>query len=173
VKYKEHLPDSSLQDYVKCFWILEREYTLEDPNEEVTPDASVELIFNFGAPYVLQVENQPDREMPMAFLVGLQNKPLLFRSEGTVKIVATRFYAWGISPFLDTKAQTPNSPTIKLGREWRDLANRIEPKVRADNYDGAVATVEDFLIGKLLTAAFEPRQIQIAAQLLHREKGQF
>lgn len=173
MKYKEHLPHSSLQDYVKCFWILEREYTPEDPNEEVMPDASVELILNFGAPYVLQVEGQPDRKMPTAFLVGLQKRPLLFRSHGTVMIVATRFYAWGISPFLDTKAQAPNNPTIKLGREWHDLANRVEPKVRVDDYDGAVATLEDFLIGKLLTAAFDLRQIQIAAQLLHREKGQF
>jgi AraC-like DNA-binding protein len=173
VKYKEHLPHSSLQDYVKCFWILEREYTPEDPNEEVTPDASVELILNFGASYALQIEGQPDRKMPVAFLVGLQKKPLLFRSHGTVKIVSIRFYAWGISPFLETKAQAPNDPTIKLGPEWIDLANRIEPKVQADEYDGAVATVEDFLIGKLLTAAFDLRQIQIAAQLLHREKGQF
>ena len=173
MKYKEHRPHSSLQDYVKCFWILEREYTPDDPNEEVMPDASVELILNFGAPYVLQVDGQPDRKMPTAFLVGLQKRPLLFRSNGTVRIVSIRFYAWGISPFLDTKAQTPNNPTINLGREWRELANRVEPKVQVDDYDGAVATVEDFLIGKLLTAAFDLRQIQIAAQLLQREKGQF
>jgi hypothetical protein len=58
------------------------------------------LIFNFGAPYVLQTEGMPDREMPLAFLVGLQKKPLLYRCVGTVKIVATRFYAWGALPFL-------------------------------------------------------------------------
>src|ERR1700686_2381805 len=108
MKYKEHLPHSSLQDYVKCFWILEREYTREDPNEDVTPDAFIELIFNFGAPYVLQMENRPEREMPMAFLVGLQQKPLRFRSSGTVKLLATRFYAWGTSPFLAAQAQTIN-----------------------------------------------------------------
>jgi hypothetical protein len=32
MKYQERLPHSSLQDYVKCFWILEREYTPENPN---------------------------------------------------------------------------------------------------------------------------------------------
>jgi hypothetical protein len=65
VKYKEHLPHSTLQDYVKCFWILEKECTFENPYEEVTPDTYVELIFNFGVPYVLQTaEGMPDREMP-------------------------------------------------------------------------------------------------------------
>ena len=31
MKYEEHVPHSSLQDYVKCFWLLEREYTSEAP----------------------------------------------------------------------------------------------------------------------------------------------
>src|SRR5258705_10272330 len=80
MKYQEYLPHSSLQDYVKCFWILEKEYTPEDPNEEVTPDACIELIFNFGARYVLQPDRMTEREMPEAFLIGMQKKPLLFRS---------------------------------------------------------------------------------------------
>lgn len=171
MKYQERLPHSSLQDYVKCFWILEREYTPENPNEEVIPDACIELIFNFGAPYVLQAERLPDREMPAAFLIGMQKKPLLFRSGGTVKIVATRFYAWGALPFLSIQAQTPNNLAITLGLEWHDLADILEPKVHADDYDGAVASVEDFLIGKLLTATFELKQIQTAAQALYHQKG--
>jgi hypothetical protein len=81
MKYQEYSPHASLQHYVKCFWILERDYTPEDPNEEVLPDACIELI-NFRAPYVLQAEGLREREMSPAFLVGLQNKPLLFRSIG-------------------------------------------------------------------------------------------
>ena len=173
MKYREHAPHSSLQDYVKCFWILEREYTPADPVEDVTPDAFVELIFNFGAQYVLQTEDLRNREMPKAFLVGLQRKPLLFRSSGTVKLVATRFYAWGALPFLDIQRQTPNNLAITLGREWHDLADKLEPAVQANDYDAAVAGVEDFLIGKLLTAAFDLKQIQTAARMLHHKKGQF
>jgi len=29
---------------VKCFWIMEREYTPDNPGEDVTPDAFIELI---------------------------------------------------------------------------------------------------------------------------------
>lgn len=173
MKYKEHVPHSSLQDYVKCFWILEREYTPEDPNEEVIPDACIELIFTFGARYVLQREGHPEREMPEAFLIGMQKKPLLFRSSGTVKIVATRFYAWGALPFVAAQAQTPNNLAIELGSEWYDLAEKLGPKVQSDDYEGAVACVEDLLISRLLTAAFDLKEIQIAAQLLYHQKGQF
>ena len=70
MKYQEYEPHASLRDYVKCFWILEKEYTRDAPNEEVTPDACIELILNFGSPYVLQREGGMDREMPCAFLVG-------------------------------------------------------------------------------------------------------
>jgi len=173
MKYQEHEPHSSLQDYVKCFWILEKEYTPEDPNEEVTPDACIELIFNFGAPYVLHAEGMPDREMPTAFLIGLQKKPLLFRSSGTVEIVATRFYAWGTLPFLAIQYQTTGNVAITLSHEWHDLTNMLSPKIRANDFEGAVASVQDFLIGKLLSARFDLKQIQIAAQILYREKGQF
>ena len=33
---------------MKCFWIMEREYTPQFPAESVTPDAFIELILNFG-----------------------------------------------------------------------------------------------------------------------------
>jgi len=173
MKYQEYQPHASLRDYVKCFWILEKEYTAEAPNEEVTPDACIELILNFGACYVLQTEGLPDRKMPAAFLVGLQTKPLLFRADETVKLVCTRFYAWGASPFLAPDYQSSGAVTIAQGNEWLSLTKKLKPAMDADDFDGAVAQVEDFLIGKLLTATFDLKQIQVAAQALYREKGQF
>jgi AraC-like DNA-binding protein len=173
MKYQEFLPHASLRDYVKCFWFLERDYTLQDPNEEVIPDACIELIFNFGAAYVLQTDGLREREMSAAFLIGLQNKPLLFRSSGTVQIVAARFYAWGALPFLAIQAQPPSNPPVTLGDEWQALATRLETKVQAGDYEGAVARLEDFLIGKRLTATVDLKQIQIAAQMLYHQKGQF
>jgi AraC-like DNA-binding protein len=173
MKYEEHAPHASLQDFVTCFWILEKEYTSQEPYEEVTPDACIELIFNFGAPYVLQTEGMPDREMPVAFLVGLQNKPLLFRSSGTVKVVAIRFYSWGTLPFMTIEYQGTSKVALQLGQEWHELTESFRPRIQVDDYEGVVAGIEDFLVGKLLTTSFDPKQIQIAAQKLYSEKGQF
>lgn len=158
---------------MKCFWVLEREYTPEDPYERVTPDAWVELILNFGAPYVFQVEGAEDREMPAAFVVGLQRKPLLFRCDGTVRIVAARFHAWGVLAFIALQSQPPNNLAVTLGPEWHDLAGKVGPRVDAGDYDGAVDCVQDFLITKVLTATFDPKRIRKAAQMLHYQKGQF
>jgi AraC-like DNA-binding protein len=173
VRYKEYPPHASLQDHVKCFLIMEREYTPEHPAEDVTPDAFIELILNFGAPYVLETAGAPDREMPRAILVGLQKKPLRFRCDGTVRLVATRFHAWGALPFLADQARGLTNLTTTRSREWDDLATRVETAVRADDYDAAVATVEDHLIEKLLTATVDLKQIRAAAQMLHMQHGQF
>jgi hypothetical protein len=99
IKYQEFMPHRVLQDHVKRFWILEKEYTAEDSVEEVTPDACVELILNFGSPY-MQVEGSKRRELPKVCLVGLLSKPLPLQASGVVKIVAVRFFAWGALPFL-------------------------------------------------------------------------
>src|SRR5262245_49884988 len=104
VKYQEFIPHPVLQDDVKRFWILEKEYTAQDRVEEVTPDACLELILNFGSAYV-QVDGARERELPKVCLIGLQSKPLTFRATGLVKIVAVRFFAWGALPFL--KQETP------------------------------------------------------------------
>jgi AraC-like DNA-binding protein len=163
VKYKEYLPHASLQDHVKCFWIMEREYTPELASEDVTPDAFIELILNFGAPYRLGAE-----EMPRAILVGLQKKPLRFFCQGRVRLVATRFFAWGALPFLGNQAHG-----FDVGHEWTDLADKVESALGAGDYDAAVSVVEDHLIGKLLEATVDLKKIQAAAKMLHLKKGQF
>src|SRR5262249_30115 len=89
MKYQEFIPHTVLQDYVKRFWILEKEYTAEDSIEEVTPDACVELILNFGGPCV-QVDGRQRRELSKVSLIGLQSKPLTFRASGVVKFYNER-----------------------------------------------------------------------------------
>lgn len=173
IRYREHEPHASLRDHVKCFWVMEREYTPEFPAEDVTPDAFIELILNFGAPYRLQRDGAPDREMPRVIVVGLHDKPLRFRCDGRVRLVAARFFAWGAMPFLADR--THGLPRLRTtpGREWTALATRVEPAVRAGDDAAAIAIVQDHLIEKLLTATVDRASLRAAARMLHLAKGQF
>ncbi len=172
VRYQEFLPHTVLQDSVKRFWMMEREYTPENPYEEVIPDACIELMFNFGVPYV-QVNDSSRRELPPVFLIGLQNQPLVFQCSGVVKIVAVRFFAWGALPFLHIQAQVGGTTSVELDDEWRAVIQQVGAKVQADQYQEAIECIEDFLISKRLTTLFDPRQVQAAAKLLYHTKGQF
>jgi AraC-like DNA-binding protein len=172
IKYHEFMPHKVLQDYVKRFWILEKEYTVQDSIEEVTPDACIELILNFGSPY-LQVEAAKQRALPKICLVGLLTKPLILHAKGVVKIVAVRFFAWGALPFLKHQVRPGTTMEVQLEGAWSDLVAKVAGKVQADAYPKAVEEIEDFLIGQRLNTLFEPRQVQAAAKLLYSTKGQF
>ncbi len=51
--YKEYKPHESLEEHIKCFWVLEKEYNSANQCELVYPDSYFELIFNFGKIYKL------------------------------------------------------------------------------------------------------------------------
>jgi AraC-like DNA-binding protein len=171
IKYQEFIPHTVLQDNVKRFWILEKEYTAEDSVEEVTPDACIELILNFGSPYV-RVGDRTRRELPKVCLIGLLTKPLVLRAQGVVRIVAVRFFAWGALPFLKHEMQPGSAVKVELDATWSNLVSKLAAKVCAGDYRRAVEEVEDFLIGKRLNTLFAPRRVQAAAKLLYRTKGQ-
>jgi AraC-like DNA-binding protein len=171
-KYQEFMPHTFLQDQVKRFWILEKGYTPEDNLEEILPDACIELLLNFGSPYV-QFSGSRPRELPQVCLIGLQKKPLKLQANGVVRIIAVRFFAWGALPFLQHEVRPDSTMKAELDNEWHPVVSRLAAKVHAGEYQRAVEDIEDFLIGKRLNSFFEPQQVQAAARLLYRTKGQF
>jgi AraC-like DNA-binding protein len=171
VKYQEFIPHPVLQDCVKRFWILERAYTAQESIEEVVPDACVELILNFGSPY-LQLGNTLPCELPKVCLVGLQSQPFLVQASGVVKIVAVRFFAWGVLPFLKPLAEPNSTTTVELDEAWHQVVTQVAAKVETEKYQQAVEELEAFLIGKRLTTWFDAGQVREAAKRLYETKGQ-
>src|SRR5215475_9143545 len=171
-KYQEFIPHSTLRDSVKRFWILEKEYTAEDGIEEVTPDACVELILNFGSTYSV-ISGSAKRGLPNVCLVGLLGKPLRLKAEGSVRIVAVRFFAWGAFAFLKNAAGRSDVMQVDLDPAWQQVVQRARVLVQGDNYQKAVEEIEDFLIGLRLNILFDPKQVRTAAKLLYHARGQF
>ena len=171
-KYQEFIPHATLQDWVKRFWILEKEYTAADQIEEVIPDPCVELIFNFGTAYS-DIAHSPARELPKICLVGVLSKPLRLQANGLVKIVAVRFFAWGALSFLKNLASKDSATAADLDPMWRQVVASVGANVHAGKYEQAVQAIEDFLIGLRLNALFGSDQVKAAAKLLYSSKGQF
>jgi hypothetical protein len=171
-KYQEFIPHSTLQESVKGFWVLEKEYTTADPIEEVTPDACVELIFNFGRPYSA-IAGSVQCELPQICLVGLLSKALKLEAKGVVKIVAVRFFAWGALAFLKKAAVKNDLMQPNLHPMWIQLVQKVAVTVHAGEYQRAVEEIEDFLIGVRLNILFDPKRVRTAAKLLYHTKGQF
>src|SRR5262245_59928986 len=123
-KYQEFIPHATLQDSVKRFWILEKEYTADDDIEEVTPDPCVELIFNFVVAYS-EIGSSPARTLPNACLVGVLSKPLKLKANGVVRIVAVRFFAWGALSLLKNTAGINSTAEADLDPLSRQVVERV------------------------------------------------
>ena len=91
--FHERKPHAILEDTVRCFWTHEDTYAA-DTIQSITPDGCVELIFNFGSPYLL-LTTTPPRVLSTAMLVGFQKKTMPIKVAGSVKVVAARLFAWG------------------------------------------------------------------------------
>src|SRR5215510_10410372 len=171
-KYQEFIPHVALQDSVKRFWILEKEYTPDDDVEVVIPDPCVELIFNFGTAYS-EIGSLAVRQLPNICLVGVLSRPLKLRATGTVKIAAVRFFAWVALSLFKNTVGLNSTAEADLDPLWRQLVERVAANIRSGGYEKAVEEIEDFLIGMRLNALFGPEQVKAAARLLYRSKGQF
>ena len=170
MKYHEYKPHSILEDTVKCFWIHEARYAAET-TQDITPDGAVELIFNFGSPYLL-LTTTPPTPLAVAVVVGFQNKTLPIRVDGVVKVVAARLFAWGALPLLHDEFRAVTNTVTALGADWESLVRRLERHVTQGQYDDAWTTLQEFLIQKALTHAYDLKLVQTAAKLLYYTKGQ-
>jgi AraC-like DNA-binding protein len=170
VKYHEYKPHSILQDNVKCFWIHEGAYSAENI-QDITPDGCVELIFNFGSPYLL-LTTTPPCALPTAVIVGFHKKTIPICVNGTVKVVAARLFAWGVLALLQDEISALAGVVTPLGTGWDTLGQRLRDQVAQGRYEEASTTLQDFLIQKALMRTYDLKLVQAAAKLLYHTRGQ-
>jgi AraC-like DNA-binding protein len=170
VHYQEYEPHPVLQDSVKCFWVHEGTYSL-DQLQAITPDGCVEVIFNFGSPYLLSTTSPPT-VLPAAVLVGFQEKTLPIRVDGTVKVVAARLFPWATLDLLEEEIRACYGAVAAPGAGWNMLVQQLESRVLQGRYEEARATLQDFLIPKALLRTYDAKLVRTAAKLLYHTRGQ-
>jgi AraC-like DNA-binding protein len=170
VKYCEHTPHPILKEAVKCFWTHEASYS-PDKIQAITPDGCVELIFNFGSPYLL-LTRTPPRPLPPAILVGFQKQTIPISVDGTVKVVAARMFPWGALALLQDEVRALTGTIKNLDPGWNTLAEQLKEHVTEGRYEAAGACLQDYLIQKALSRTFDEKLVQSAAKLLFHTKGQ-
>jgi hypothetical protein len=165
LKYQECKPHPVLADAVRCFWTHEGTYAAETI-QSITPDACVELIFNFGSPYRL-LSATPPRVLPAAILVGFQKKTLPISVDGTVKVVAARFFAWGALALRADEIRAPVAEVTSLDTGWGEMTQQLREEVAQDRYEEARTTLQDFLIKKALARSYDQKLVRSAARFLY------
>lgn len=165
VTYKEFQPPDPLDQFIKCFWVLEKEYTCETPVENVLPDSYIEFILNFGSPYYIKNEG----DLPRAFMIGLLKKPLPLRANGTVIIVCARFFPWGLNPFFEMQVQQNVNTNFDFDEA---ITKKIGGLLDGAKYDEAVMQLQSCFTEKYIRSGFDKKTVNAAARILYEEKGE-
>lgn len=168
VIYKEFAPSDVLSEFIKCFWVLEREYNAAQPVENVLPDSYIEFILNFGAPYYLEKPG----DLPSAFMVGLLKEPLPLFANGTVKLVNVRFYPWGLLSFFKTKVQQNINTSFSFDlpeKSKKAIANHLTNQ----EHEAVARELEKVFLEKYVQLNFDKNTVNAAAQILYKESGEY
>lgn len=130
--YKETDPGPVLATLIKCIWALEHDYSGPFHNyEHLWADANGELILTYGNSYTLKT-NSGRRVLPEQFVIGPFKKEFELYSDGLTKLVAVRFWPWGIHQF----SQRPMAELVDkilpaeeiFGSKVKILAERLADK---------------------------------------------
>lgn len=130
MRHQEFAPSAALQNAIKCFWHLQKDF--ETPSSfEVVPDGYAELIFYFGN---LRSSFYQDglQQLPSPFMIGLLNQTAVFQVQGHFEIIAVRCFPWTVFDLLGLPSgkeslRVLEHPIAKLQPQLKELiqSNRI------------------------------------------------
>lgn len=103
MSYKEYKPCEELRKFIKCFWIMEREYS-EDyflgDTEYLWPTGLTEILYVKGSKFK-HVEDLKEEFLSQEFVIGAYNKRFVLKNNGQVRIVGIRCYNHGANILFD------------------------------------------------------------------------
>lgn len=158
-------PNEHLKDYIKCYWVFEKEYKPGDL-EHIMPDSSYELV-NTGQPmYAFSGE-----QLSELFMIGQLQKPLDLEATGAVRQWCVRFFPWGLLPFGDV-THIADKAWAEAKKIFDEEAYKVFRSIPySDDTQALVNRLDDFFVQRLLDWQFDDSFLKRASQRLRAEKG--
>lgn len=100
MRYREVKPAAALREMVECFWTLEAEARRGAAADPVLPDGCVEVVLNFGDPFLEHRDDGSHETQPLRLIAGQMTRPLRIAPTGKVSLIGIRFNPRGARPFL-------------------------------------------------------------------------
>lgn len=155
IRYHEITPHPALLRYLKCLWLMEREYSKSASEEILWPDGHVELLIHFGNRYVKALE-QPSRKIACSFVVGPLTRPIQLYSSGRVYLIGARFLPWGFFSFFHTPMHELRNQLVPFSDLVGRRAFLLEERCSELPLKEAVYALQDDLLSNLRSPLIEP-----------------
>lgn len=149
IKYQEHKPLGYLAKYIERYWSAYSENSLLLDRENLNPDGTIELIFNFGGCHT-QIYESAKKNFNGSFVIGVRKQSLYFSHTDKLDLFSVRFRAGGFYPFFKIPVHSFANGFYALqdlfGNEFSELESRL---YEAKNMQTRVQLVEDCLLRRL------------------------
>src|SRR3989337_108662 len=135
IKYQEYKPVGYLARYIDRYWSAYSEKSLFLPQENLNPDGTIELIFNFGDCHT-QIQNSVKKTFNGSFVIGVRKQSLYFSHTNKLDLFSVRFRAGGFYPFFKIPVHTFANGFCGLADLFGNEFNALEEQLyEADNME--------------------------------------
>ncbi len=126
-----YFPRPPLDRYIDCLWHVDLRMTTR--REKILPSPRLELIINFGAPFLLERQAAPNTPQTCtdAWLVGLQTGPLVNEPLAETHMIGVRFRPGGQQPFFRLPASDFTDRVAPLDALWGAFAAEARERLAA------------------------------------------
>ncbi|MBL8817237.1 MAG: helix-turn-helix transcriptional regulator [Planctomyces sp.] len=170
MRYQEFPPSESLAPWVKCFWLLEDSPAPDGAMDAIVPDGCPEIIVHYGDRFA---EDAAGRKIIQSDVIvaGQLTRPLLLHPTGRVGMVAARFQAYGLFPFLGVPMRELVDQRIPLDTVCKD--STLRERIADAGSDGErVSHLAAFLERKLAERCALDTVVQQSVQAILASGGQ-
>jgi AraC-like DNA-binding protein len=163
-------PQSSPHSHVRSFAILEEPQTVFN-KRIILPDPHPALLINFGAPFIWEMDSGTQVELPHAFFIMAQTRPLKIRATGPCHAIGLNLAAWATRLLVDEQITLADSQIIPLGAAWRDVTRLLQITFQRRGDIEALATLQQFVGDLHRRGRIDITAIRTAIELLTTNNG--
>ncbi|MDO4695639.1 helix-turn-helix domain-containing protein [Porphyromonas sp.] len=153
MNYQTFQPHPDLQDFVKCYWILEVPAEPSPQKQRAIVDGYIEMIFHLADDVRSYSDEVGYSLQPRAMILGHPVKPFFFEPTGVVDTFAVRFLPYGFSNLIKRPLRDLTDKVLPL-RDVFDEAfsgEVIQQINQAETTQERIAVIEHLLIEKINT----------------------
>lgn len=129
--YHEYRPCAALRPYVQCFWTRVSggpHFSAPDVHR-VLPDGCIDIVFNFGEPWIEGSGSGPRAHPGRSYVVGTMTRSLLVERVNRTQFLGVRFQPGKARAFLDLIAAEVTDRNTGLENMWGNEARRLEERL--------------------------------------------
>ena len=166
--FKRILPPAQLNHIIECYWIAEN----SDPTptvHKIIPDGFTELIFHYGAPYLIRLRNSWELQ-GNSLLAGQITRFFYLKNTGVTRVIGVKFKPSALTTLFNIPMQIFTDKVVNLSAIPQMPAALMQKKINpAIGHEAIVAAFNQYFL--TLDTRFKNSVIDQAIEIIFRQNG--